>query len=66
MIIIQNKSLVLLQHPKVASILDTFLHFTHLCQGAFGMECVSISSNDMLQLGVLLPLSKTELLQDSV
>lgn len=30
------------------------------------MECVSISSNDMLQLGVLLPLSKTELLQDSV
>lgn len=38
---------------------------TYPCHGGFGMECVSISSNDMLQLGVLL-LSYMELLQDSV
>lgn len=37
---------------------------TYPCHGGFGMECVSISSNDILQLGVLL-LSYMELLQDS-
>lgn len=34
------------------------------CHGGLGMECISISSNDMLQLGVAL-LSYMELLQDS-
>ena len=38
---------------------------TYPCQGGFGTECVSISSKDMLQLGVLL-LSYMELLHDSV
>ena len=40
------------------------LHTTYPCHGGLGMECVSISSNDMLQLGVVL-LSYMELLQDS-
>ncbi len=38
---------------------------TYPCHGGLGIECVSISSNDMLQLGVQL-LSYMELLQDSV
>ena len=37
---------------------------TYPCQGGFGMECVNISSNDILQLGVLL-LSYKEVLHDS-
>lgn len=37
---------------------------TYPCHGGLGMECVSISSNDMLQLGVVL-LSYREVLQDS-
>ena len=40
------------------------LHTTYPCHGGLGMECVSISSNDMLQLGVVL-LSYMELLHDS-